>query len=151
MDLVSIIMPSFNCGLYVEETIRSVQAQTYQNWEILFVDDCSNDDTVKRVSEMRDKDLRIKLFQNEKNMGAALSRNRALMEAKGRWIAFLDSDDLWEPFKLEKQIRLMEENNYKFSYTYYSEMDEEGNDTNVLVFGPSKKRNAQVPLFLSGT
>lgn len=137
-DLVSIIMPSYNCGKFVEETIRSVQAQTYQNWEIIFMDDCSTDDTVKLVSKLREKDSRIRLFQNKGNMGAALSRNNALQEAKGRWIAFLDSDDLWEPTKLEKQIRFMEENNYKFSYTCYSEMDGEGKDTGVIVSGPSK-------------
>ena len=113
-DLVSIIMPSYNCGAYVEETIRSVQAQTYSNWEIVFVDDCSTDDTIKVVSEMQKQDSRIRLFQNEKNSGAAVSRNRALSEACGRWIAFLDSDDLWEPTKLEKQVKFMEENGYAF-------------------------------------
>ena len=137
-DLVSIIMPSYNCGQFVEETIRSVQDQTYQNWEIIFMDDCSTDDTVKLVSRLRETDSRIRLFQNKGNMGAALSRNNALQEAKGKWIAFLDSDDLWEPEKLEKQVRFMENNGYKFSYTCYSEMDGEGNDTGVIVSGPSK-------------
>jgi glycosyltransferase involved in cell wall biosynthesis len=134
--LVSIIMPSFNCGKYVEETIRSVQAQTYQVWEIIFVDDCSTDDTVRRVTELREKDLRIKLFQNPRNSGAAVSRNNALREAKGRWVAFLDSDDLWEPTKLEKQVRFMEENGYAFSYTEYQEMDADGNLTGVVISGP---------------
>ena len=141
-DLVSIIMPSYNCGLFVEETIRSVQAQTYKNWEIIFVDDCSTDGTVKRVSELREKDSRIKLFQNKFNSGAAVSRNNALCEAKGRWIAFLDSDDLWEPEKLEKQVKFLEENEYKFSYTCYSEMDGEGKDTGIIVSGPSKVTKA---------
>lgn len=141
-DLVSIIMPSYNCGQFVEETIRSVQAQTYQNWEIIFMDDCSTDDTIRIVSAMRDEDKRIHLYQNISNLGAALSRNIALREAKGRWIAFLDSDDLWEPEKLEKQIRFMEENNYKFSYTCYSEMDGEGNDTGTVVSGPVKVTKA---------
>lgn len=140
--LVSIIMPSYNCGKYVEETVRSVQAQTYKNWEIIFVDDCSTDDTVKRVSEMREKDSRIRLFQNKFNFGAAVSRNNALREAKGRWIAFLDSDDLWEPEKLEKQIHFMEENNYKFSYTCYQEMDSEGALTGVMVSGPEHVKKA---------
>lgn len=141
-NLVSIIMPSYNCGKYVEETIRSVQAQTYKNWEIIFVDDCSTDGTVKRVSELREKDSRIKLFQNKFNSGAAVSRNNALCEAKGRWIAFLDSDDLWEPEKLEKQVKFLEENEYKFSYTCYSEMDGEGKDTGIIVSGPSKVTKA---------
>lgn len=136
-DLVSIIMPSYNCGKYVEETIRSVQAQTYQNWEIIFMDDCSTDDTIRKVTELREKDSRIRLFQNHCNSGAAVSRNNALKEAKGRWIAFLDSDDLWVPSKLEKQVKFMEEYGYKFSYTCYSEMDAEGNEMGVVVTGPS--------------
>ena len=135
-DLVSIIMPSYNCGRFVERTIRSVQAQTYQNWEIVFVDDCSTDDTVAKVSAMMEKDKRIIVYQNVRNRGAAVSRNIALREAKGRWIAFLDSDDLWEPEKLEKQIRFMEENGYAFSYTAYQEIDEDAEETGVTVRGP---------------
>lgn len=135
-DLVSIIMPSYNCGQFVEETIRSVQAQTYQNWEIIFMDDCSMDDTIKLVSGLRAKDERIKLFQNNVNSGAAVSRNNALREAKGKWIAFLDSDDIWEPEKLEKQVRFMEENGYAFSYTGYQEIDSDSNTNGVFVSGP---------------
>jgi glycosyltransferase involved in cell wall biosynthesis len=135
-DLVSIIMPSYNCGKYVEQTIRSVQAQTHQNWEIIFVDDCSIDDTIKLVSELRGQDSRIKLIKNPVNSGAAVSRNNALREAKGRWIAFLDSDDLWEPTKLEKQVQFMEENGFAFSYTEYQEMDADGNLTGVTISGP---------------
>lgn len=141
-ELVSIIMPSYNCGKYVEETIRSVQAQTYQNWEIIFMDDCSTDDTIRKLAELREKDSRIKLFQNHCNSGAAVSRNNALREAKGRWIAFLDSDDLWEPTKLEKQVKFMEAYGYKFSYTCYSELDAEGGETGVIVSGPSKVTKA---------
>ena len=137
-ELVSIIMPSYNCGEYVEETIRSVQAQTYENWELIFMDDCSTDDTIRKVAAMKDGDSRIKLYQNHINSGAAVSRNNALQEAHGRWIAFLDSDDLWEPTKLEKQVRFMEENGYQFSYTCYSEMDGAGKATGVMVSGPSK-------------
>lgn len=135
-DLVSIIMPSYNCGEYVEQTIRSVQAQTYQNWEIIFVDDSSTDYTIQIVSALREQDKRIRLFQNSYNFGAAISRNHALQEARGRWIAFLDSDDLWEPSKLEKQVKFMADNGYKFSYTGYAEMDSRGNDTGLVVSGP---------------
>lgn len=135
-DLVSIIMPSYNCGRFVEETIRSVQAQTYQNWEILFVDDCSTDDTIRRVSAMREKDDRIHLFQNVYNSGAAVSRNNALREAKGRWIAFLDSDDLWKPEKLEHQIRFMVENGYSFSCTERDVIDEDSNPVGQYITGP---------------
>lgn len=133
---MSVIMPSFNCGKYVEESIRSVQAQTYHNWEIIFVDDCSKDDTIRQVSDLGKNDSRIRIFQNNSNMGAALSRNNALREAKGRWIAFLDSDDMWEPTKLEKQMKFMEANGYSFSYTGYQEINSDSKPTGVYVSGP---------------
>lgn len=136
-EMVSIIMPSYNCGKYVEETIRSVQAQTYTNWELIFIDDCSTDDTIRQVSKLREKDSRIKLFQNKFNSGAAVSRNNALREAKGRWIAFLDSDDLWKPEKLEKQIRFMEENGYHFSCTERVVIDENSEPLGIYLSGPS--------------
>ena len=144
-SLVSIIMPSYNCGKFVEKTIRSVQAQTYKNWEIIFVDDCSKDDTINQVSELQKQDSRIKLFQNPVNSGAAISRNTALREAKGKWIAFLDSDDLWEPTKLEKQIKFMEENGYAFSYHEYEEIDEQDNLLGVKVSG--KKHVGKFDMF----
>ncbi len=137
-ELISVIMPSYNCGEYVEETIRSVQAQTYKNWEIIFVDDCSSDNTMKKVLSMSLEDHRIRVSQNSENSGAAVSRNKALRETKGRWIAFLDSDDIWEPTKLEKQIKFMEENGYAFSYTGYQEIDENSQPTGVKVSGPKR-------------
>lgn len=117
-DLVSIIMPSYNTDDYISETIRSVLAQTYQNWELIIVDDCSTDNTDAIVASFLD-DKRIKYLKNAQNSGAAVSRNYALREARGKWIAFLDSDDLWLPEKLEKQIAFMEKNGYKFTYTDY--------------------------------
>lgn len=117
-ELVSIIMPSYNTAKYIAESIRSVLAQTYEKWELLIVDDCSTDNTDEIVKPFL-TDERIRYFKNEINSGAAISRNKALREAKGKWIAFLDSDDLWLPEKLEKQIAFMKENNYKFSYTDY--------------------------------
>ena len=116
-DLVSIIMPSYNTEEYISDSIQSVIDQTYRNWELIIVDDCSTDRTEEKILQFRDE--RIKYFKNEKNSGAAISRNRALREAKGKWIAFLDSDDLWVPEKLEKQIRFMEEHQYHMSYTDY--------------------------------
>ena len=136
-DLVSIVMPSYNTAAYVEETIQSVLNQTYINWELLFVDDCSSDDTLKIMKKYK-SDSRIKIFKGKKNVGAAICRNKALREANGRWIAFLDSDDLWYPNKLEKQLNFMKENGYHFSYTNYEEIDESGKDLNVLVSGPNK-------------
>lgn len=116
-DLVSIIMPSYNTAEYIKDSIQSVINQTYKNWELIIVDDCSTDCTDEIVNSI--KDSRIKYFKNEKNFGAAISRNRALKEAKGKWIAFLDSDDLWNKEKLEIQISFMVENDYKFTYTDY--------------------------------
>lgn len=129
-------MPSYNTASYIRETAQSVLEQTYQNWELIILDDCSTDNTDEVVASIKDE--RIKYLKNEKNSGAAVSRNRALREAKGRWIAFLDSDDLWMPEKLEKQIAFMEENGYSFSYTNYEEIDVEGNRTGVKVTGPKK-------------
>ena len=134
-DLISIIMPTYKCGRFIEKSIKSVQAQTYQNWELIIVDDCSGDDTIQSVSEIRKQDSRIQLFQNSSNSGAAVTRNTALRNAKGRWIAFLDSDDLWEPTKLEKQIKFMEENGYAFSYHEYIEIDEQDKELGVHVSG----------------
>lgn len=135
-DSVSIIMPSYNTAKFIEETIDSVLAQTYANWELIIVDDCSTDDSDAVVAKYQDP--RIRYLKNEKNSGAAVSRNRALREAKGRWIAFLDSDDLWTPDKLEKQIRFMEDNHYSYSYTNYLEIDEESKPLGARVTGPKR-------------
>ena len=97
--LVSIVTPNWNCSKYICETIKSVQAQTYQNWEMIIVDDCSTDNSEEVVTPFLKLDKRIRFLKNGKNSGAAVSRNNALREAKGRWIAFLDSDDLWLPEK----------------------------------------------------
>ena len=105
--LVSIITPSWNCAQFITEAIRSVQSQTYTDWELLFQDDCSTDNTAELVAQFAKKDSRIKYECNTQNSGAAITRNNALKRAKGKWIAFLDSDDLWEPEKLEIQINYM--------------------------------------------
>lgn len=136
-ELVSIIMPSYNTAKFISETIESVLAQTYTNWELIIVDDCSTDDTDAVVRPYLADD-RIRYIKNEKNSGAAVSRNRALREAKGKWIAFLDSDDLWLPEKLEKQIAFMEQNNCRFSYTNYIEIDENSEENGRSVTGPKK-------------
>ena len=135
-ELVSIIMPSYNTGKFIAESIQSVLAQTYTNWELIIVDDASPDNTDEVVASFADD--RIRYFKNETNSGAAVSRNRALREAKGKWIAFLDSDDLWKPEKLQKQIAFMEENGYHFSYTNYYEIDEASKPLGVRVTGPKK-------------
>ena len=136
VGLVSIIMPSYNTAPYIKKTIQSVLNQTYQNWELIIVDDSSTDNTDDVVAEIKDE--RIKYMKNEKNSGAAISRNRALREARGQWIAYLDSDDLWTSEKLEKQISFMEKNGYSFSYTNYEEIYVDGKKTGVRVTGPKK-------------
>lgn len=133
---VSIIMPNYNCEKFLGETITSVLNQTYQNWELLVVDDCSSDNSVEVISSFCNNDERIKLFVNEKNSGAAASRNWAMREATGKWIAFLDSDDLWLPEKLEKQLAFMVNNGYRFSYTSYEHVDENGEKLHIKVTGP---------------
>jgi glycosyltransferase involved in cell wall biosynthesis len=135
-ELVSIIMPSYNTARFIPETIQSVLDQTYTNWELIIVDDCSKDDTDAVVAQYQDP--RIRYLKNEKNSGAAVSRNYALREAKGRWIAFLDSDDLWMPTKLEKQIAFMEQHGYAMSYTNYEEIDEASAPKGVYVTGPKR-------------
>lgn len=132
--LVSIIMPSWNTAHYIAESIRSVINQTYTNWELLVVDDCSNDNTDEIVLSFNDN--RIRYFKNDKNCGAALTRNRALREAKGEWIAFLDSDDVWGSRKLEKQIIFMEKNGYIFSYHEYKKINENSESLGTYVTGP---------------
>lgn len=132
--LVSVIMPSWNTGKFIAESIQSVIDQTYKNWELLIVDDCSTDNTDQVVASFNDD--RIRYLKNKKNSGAALTRNKAIREARGEWIAFLDSDDLWFPKKLERQIKFMKKNNLVFSYHEYVKIDEESKQLNIYVSGP---------------
>lgn len=136
-DLVSIIMPSYNTEKYISESIASVQKQSYADWELIIVDDCSTDNTDEIVKPFL-SDKRIKYIKNETNSGAAVSRNRALREAKGKWVAFLDSDDLWLPVKLEKQIAFMKKNDYHFSYTNYVEINEASIPNGRFITGPKR-------------
>lgn len=132
--LVSIIMPLYNSEQYISDTIKSVINQTYDNWELIIVDDCSTDKSVEIVKSFKDK--RIRLLHNDKNSGAAISRNYALREAKGDWIAFLDADDQWLPNKLSEQLIFMLENNYSFSFTDYR-ICINGKWENVIHTGPN--------------
>ena len=109
-DLVTVITPMYNSGKYIEETLESVISQTYENWELFIIDDGSSDNCVELVSDFKKNDDRIKLIINEENQGAATSRNIGIREANGRYIAFLDSDDLWVPTKLEEQVYFMSKN-----------------------------------------
>lgn len=137
-NLVSIITPAYNSEKYIIDTIQSVKSQTYKNWEMIIVDDYSTDNTVNIVSEEMKKDSRIKLIKLNKNQGAAIARNTGINSAKGRYIAFLDSDDLWEPNKLEVQLNFMKANNVEFSFTSYKIVNEFGEETGKIIDVPSK-------------
>ncbi len=125
--LVSIITPTYNCGEFIARTIDSVQAQTYKNWEMIIVDDRSKDNTEEIVAEYMKSDSRIKYHLLDVNSGAAVARTTAMKLANGSYIAFLDSDDIWTPEKLERQIKWMEEHDYAFSCTAYEQIDEKDN------------------------
>ncbi|RDU37128.1 glycosyltransferase family 2 protein [Neobacillus piezotolerans] len=124
-DLVSIITPVYNSEKYIADTVKSVVAQTYSKWELLIVDDCSTDNTREVVNDF--KDQRIKYLKLNINSGAAAARNEALQRAKGKYIAFLDADDMWKPNKLEKQLKFMIENKIGFSFTGYEILREKEN------------------------
>lgn len=135
--LVSIITPTYNCARFIEETIRSVQAQTHTDWELLITDDCSTDNTRDIVRTYAASDPRIKLFVLERNGGGGVARNNAIEQAQGRYIAFCDSDDRWYPEKLEKQLAFMQKKECALSYTSYMTCSEEG-EMNGIVVCPSK-------------
>lgn len=139
-ELVSIIMPTFNCADFLGITIESVLNQTYQNWELILVDDCSTDDTKNVIVNYHQKDHRIKYHKLDVNSGAAMARNKAVECAKGKYIAFLDRDDIWFPEKLRRQISFMESNNYLFTCTSYTKIDEAGKYLNKTV-GVRKNSN----------
>ncbi|MBU7007217.1 glycosyltransferase family 2 protein [Phosphitispora fastidiosa] len=124
-ELVSIITPVYNSEKYIGETIKSVLSQTHQNWEMLITDDCSKDNTAEVIKQIIDP--RIKYFKLEKNSGAAIARNRALEKAQGRYIAFLDADDMWKSEKLEKQLAFMVKNSIGFSFSGYEILRDGGN------------------------
>lgn len=131
-QLVSIIMPCYNAAPYIARSIESVLAQTYEDWELLITDDGSTDKSVEIIQAYCDKDERIKLIISD-HKGTANARNLSIEKAKGRFLAFLDSDDLWYPEKLQKQISYMLDNHLAFTYTWYEIIDENGNPTRKIV------------------
>ena len=131
-SLVSIIMPLYNCENYVTEAIQSVVAQSYENWELIVVDDCSTDRSYFIVQDIMDDESRIKLHKMSKNSGVASVRNYATKEATGKYIAFLDCDDVWLPEKLEKQIVMMQKDKVFLSYAAYATIDENSNVTGLF-------------------
>ncbi|WP_447061588.1 glycosyltransferase family 2 protein [Vibrio alginolyticus] len=124
-NLVSIITPLYNSVEFLEDTYKSIVSQTYSNWEWVVTDDMSTDGSWELLRSLAEKDSRIVTFRNNKNLGAGASRNFAIKKARGRFIAFLDSDDLWTEDKLAEQIPFMLENNYPLTYTHYSRFTSE--------------------------
>lgn len=137
-DLVSIITPSYKSKKFIKETIESVCSQTNQNWEMIIVDDCSPDGSAAYIRQIIERDSRITLIELKQNVGAAEARNKALEIAKGKYIAFLDSDDMWYPNKLEKQIAFMQKNNYVFTFTAYIPISEDGKKEYSIISVPDK-------------
>lgn len=131
--LVSIITPSYNCADYISETIESIQSQTYGNWELLITDDCSTDNSREVIERYALSDPRIKLMKLPENSGAGVARNNSIREAKGRFIAFCDSDDRWYPAKLERQLSFMVKNGHAFTYTSYMTCEENGEISGIVV------------------
>lgn len=131
--LVSIIMPCYNAERYVAQSIESVLAQTYRNWELLITDDGSTDKSVEVVSKYCTKDDRINILVPDEHQGIARTRNMSIARARGKFVAFLDNDDLWKPEKLEKQINFMLENKVGFSYTSYELIDQDGITKNKVI------------------
>lgn len=137
-ERVSIIMPAYNCQDFIGKAIESVINQTYQNWELIVVDDCSSDQTVEIITNYANQESRIVLKRNKENRGAAYSRNKGIKYAQGEYIAFLDSDDLWDQKKLEMQIDFMKKNKSLFSCTYYRKINEKGEETGQYIKDKSK-------------
>ena len=137
-DLVSIITPMYNSEKFIDLTIQSVQSQTYQNWEMIIVDDASTDRSIEIVKKIMSNEPRLQLKQLADNLGPAHTRNNGIKLAKGRFLAFLDSDDLWHKDKLEKQIKFMISNEYAFTFTGYEKIDESGDSIGIVL--PYKNR-----------
>lgn len=126
-NLVSVITPVFNSEKYIDHTFQSLLNQSYPNWEWILVDDCSSDNSIRIIEGFMQQDSRVRLLQNLENLGSGLTRNKAIEYSKGDFIAFLDSDDIWHPKKLEIQLNFMLERNISFSHTSYGYIDEHGN------------------------
>lgn len=135
-ELVSIIVPVYKAEKFLKDTIKTVEEQTYTKWELIFVNDCSPDNSVEIIKNEVKRNSKIKLIELEQNSGAAIARNTGINVAKGRYIAFLDADDLWKKQKIEKQVKFMKENNCAFSFTGYEFADENGKGNGKIVNVP---------------
>lgn len=145
-DLISIVMPVYNAEKFLKETIESVRKQTYGNWELILIDDNSSDKSLDIIKQYSQVDKRIFYISLSKNSGAAYARNLAIKKASGEYIAFLDSDDLWLPEKLERQYDFMEKNEIAFSGTAYEQITENGMRTGKII-RPPEQTNYQKALW----
>lgn len=136
--LISIVMPVYNAKKFLEETVRTVQNQTYRAWELLLVDDCSTDGSKDIALRLAQQDARVRLICRESNQGAAQARNRGIQEAKGRYLCFLDADDIWETNKLEAELAFMQEKQAGFVFTGYEFADETGLGLGKIVVVPEQ-------------
>ncbi len=136
--LISVITPVYNSIPFIETAIHSVLSQSYTNWEMLITDDCSSDGTCELVEKFAHNDSRIKLFRLSVNQGPGVARNNSIKNSNGKYIAFLDSDDIWLPNKLERQLVFMEKNDCDFSFTSYIIITEEGSISGKRVRAKSK-------------
>ena len=138
MNLVSIITPVYNSEKYLGETIKSVQDQTYENWEHILVDDCSKDNSEAIIKTYQQKDSRIKYHRLQVNSGAGIARNKAIELAQGDFIAFLDGDDVWHPEKLSRQLEFMQNSKSAFSFTGYDTMNEKSEKLGNVIYPPQE-------------
>ena len=141
-ELVSVVVPVFNASGFITDTIMSVKSQTYPNWELILVDDASTDNSLSIIKRMAQEHNnggeQIRVIELEGNQKAAKARNRGVLEARGRYVAFLDADDLWDPEKLAKQVAMMRELDCAFSFTGYEFADEDGIGVQKIVHVPEK-------------
>lgn len=128
--MISVVMPVYNASHFIGKAVESVLSQTYQNIELIMVDDCSKDNSLEIARSYQERDHRIRILEQKKNQGVAKARNRGILEAQGDYIALIDSDDIWVSTKLEKQLRLLEEKNAQIAYCSYDFIDE--NDKEIL-------------------
>ena len=132
-DKITVVTPTWNSENYIMDTIKSVQAQTYKNWEMIIVDDCSTDRTVEIVNKISGEDPRVQILVQNVNRGAAKARTRSMQAGTGRFVAYLDADDIWKPDKLEKQMEFMKKKKIGFSCTSYEVIDDAGKPLNKFV------------------
>lgn len=137
-DLISIVVPVYHAERFLEDTIKTIKEQTYKNWELIFINDCSPDKSVEIIQKEMKENKKIKLLQLKENLGAAVARNTGIQEAKGKYLVFIDADDLWEKEKLKKQIEFMKNKDCAFSFTSYEFADEKGIGNGKIVRVPEK-------------